>query len=164
MEHMIAWLFTLLMLFGTGVILVARNVIHAVYALAIVLVSLAGIYVFLHAELLTVVQILLYAGGVVILLVFGVMMTNRDGDQKLLVKHNNVLFSALISIAVLVILMYLIEGQSFEFNPSADSGDQVRQIGISFLTDHIVGFELIAFILLVALVGASYLAKNASDD
>lgn len=154
----------LLALIGVGIIVLSKNVIHAAYALALVLVSLAGIYVLLNAELLAVVQILLYAGGVIILLVFGVMMTNRLKGSKLLSENKNVLAAALLSSGVFSSLSYLLSKVPSSAQGSIEVENQIESIGISFLTEHIVAFELIAFVLLVALVGASYLAKMSSDE
>ena len=155
----------LLILFGVGLILYSKNIVHAAYALALVLIAIAGIYVLLSSELLAVVQIMLYAGGVVILLVFGVMMTNRLKGEKMLSESRNVILGAIVSIGLLAILIYQISNASFSnIKESAVEQDQIKTIGISFLTDHIVAFELIAFILLVALVGSAYLAKMSSDE
>ena len=156
--------FFLLIVLGVGVILMTKNVIHAAYALALVLVGLAGIYVFLFAELLAVVQLLLYAGGVVVLLVFGVMMTNRLKSGKLETRHGGWFFPMILSIAVFAFLSYLFAGLEQDNSVKTKPVDQIEWIGISFLTDHIVAFELIAFVLLVALVGASYLAKMSSNE
>ncbi len=152
-----------LSLFGVAIILFTKNIIHAVYALCLTLVGLAGVYVILMSELLAVVQIMLYAGGVVILLVFGVMMTNRLRGEKVVSGNRNQLVGGFISIGLFGLLMKLISNASFETNKTEPT-DQIRKIGVSFLTDHIVAFELIAFVLLVALIGAAYLAKMADDE
>lgn len=148
---------------GVLIIIFTKNIVHAAYALALALIGVAGMYVFLQAELLAVVQILLYAGGVVILLSFGVMLTNRQRGEKLISEGRNKVLGAFVSISVFSILCYLIS--LLEFNKDRISSDkQIEQIGVSFLTDHIVAFELIAFVLLVALVGAAYLAKQSANE
>ena len=151
-------------LLGVGIILFTRNIIHAAYALALALVGIAGLYVFIGAELLAVVQILIYAGGVVILLAFGVMLTNRLRGEKLLSESRNKMIGGLISVSLFAILVSLISNVSFDRAPVKTEENQVEQIGVSFLTEHLVAFELIAFVLLVALVGASYLAKMSSNE
>lgn len=151
-------------LLGVGIILVTKNVVHAAYALALTLVGVAGLYVFIGSELLAVVQILIYAGGVVILLAFGVMLTNRLRGEKLLSESRNRLIGGLISGSLFVILVFFISESSFDTSSKDVTGDQIEKIGVSFLTEHLVAFELIAFILLVALVGASYVAKMSSNE
>jgi NADH-quinone oxidoreductase subunit J len=153
----------LLVLLGAVIILFTKNIVHAAYALCLALVGIAGVYVVLMSELLAVVQIMLYAGGVVILLAFGVMMTNRLRGEKVLSGSRNQLIGGLLSIGLFVGLSYLISNATFQTS-TIENQDQIKTIGVSFLTDHIVAFELIAFILLVALVGAAYLAKNAANE
>lgn len=153
-----------LALFGVGVIVLTKNVIHAAYALALTLISIAGIYVLLNAELLAVVQILLYAGGVVVLLVFGVMITNRRKGSVLISESKNVFVGAVLSLGVFALLCYLLAAIPKTDISAGTEKNQIESIGILFLTEHIVAFELIAFVLLVALVGASYLAKMSTDE
>jgi NADH-quinone oxidoreductase subunit J len=163
MGMVIQILFGLSIILGLIFLISTRNIIHAAWALCLVLISLAGIYVILMAELLAVVQIMLYAGGVIILLAFGVMMTHRMRGQKVQTEHRNVWLGALVSLGVLAVLMRLFSTIGFESGMLKDQ-NQMEVIGLSFLTEHLVAFELIAFILLVALVGAAYLAKNAAND
>ena len=128
------------------------------------LIGVAGVYVLLNAELLAVVQILLYAGGVVILLAFGIMMSNRMKEGQVLSGTKNRLLAAVISLSLFSLLVYLIS--STTWSPAAQSMPeaQIEFIGVTFLTEHIVAFELIAFVLLVVLVGAAYLAKRSTDE
>lgn len=153
-----------MVLAGLGVVLVSKNVVHSAYGLALALLGIAGVYVFLAAELLAVIQILLYAGGVVILLVFGVMMTNRLKGGSLTSNVRNPLISAMLSGGLFAFLCYLIHSLDVPVAFPQITTNQIEAIGISFLTDHLVAFELIAFILLVALVGAAYLAKMANHE
>lgn len=153
-----------MVLLGVGVIVVSKNIIHAAYALALCLLGIAGMYVFLDAAFMAVVQILLYAGGVVILLVFGVMMTNRLRGEKVVSGTRNQVFGAVVSFGVFGVLVHLISQGNFQYQSSISQVDQVKQIGLLFLTEHLVAFELIAFVLLVALVGAAYLAKQSSNE
>lgn len=160
----IQFAFGFMTLLGVGIIVFTKNIIHAAYALALTLIGVAGVYVILNADYLAVVQILLYAGGVVILLAFGVMMTNRLRGQKVLTESKNRWIGGLIAITSFIGLAYLFSGvKSQTFNGTIQA-DQVKQIGVALLTDHLVAFELIAFILLVALVGAAYLAKMSTSD
>ncbi|MEP5612550.1 MAG: NADH-quinone oxidoreductase subunit J [Cyclobacteriaceae bacterium] len=164
MIQVIQFFFLILALIGIAMIVKTSNVVHAAYSLALVLVSLAGIYVLLNAELLAIVQILLYAGGVVILLMFGVMMTNKGKTTKLISRSKNSFLALILSSTIFAGLVYLFTDISEVASDLDPSKSQIQEIGISFLTEHIVAFELIAFVLLVALVGASYLAKMSSNE
>ena len=160
----IQFVFGFMTLLGVGIIVFTKNIIHAAYALALTLIGVAGVYVILNADFLAVVQILLYAGGVVILLAFGVMMTNRLRGQKVLTESKNRWIGGLIAITSFIGLAYLFSGFNSQMLNGSIQTDQVKQIGVALLTDHLVAFELIAFILLVALVGAAYLAKMSTSD
>lgn len=153
----------LLVVLGVAILITTKNVVHAAYALALVLIGLAGVYVGMDAEFLAVVQILLYAGGVVILLSFGVMMTTRAEDGKVTSKTGGYFFGGIISLSLFVLLVYLISSYNWAEEP-IERGYQMEDIGVSLLTDHLVAFELVAFILLVVLVAASYLAKMSSNE
>ena len=157
-------IFALFIFFGVGIILFSKNLVHTIYALALVLVAMAGVYVLLYAHVLAIVQILLYVGGIVILLAFGVMMTNRIKGNRLIVLNNNVWIGGIISIIIFLIFSFIIHHHTFDMSLAIKDQNQFKAIGLKFLTDHIVAFELIAFILLVALVGAAYIAKTASDE
>lgn len=152
-----------LVLLGVVFLIFTKNIVHAAYALCLVLVGVAGVYVLLMSELLAVVQIMLYAGGVVILLTFGIIMTSRLRGQQLISGSKNKYLGGVISVTIFSLLVYLISHTELTKFP-VENQDQVRQIGIAFLTDHILAFELIAFLLLVVLVGAAYLAKMATDE
>jgi len=155
---------SVLILLGVSIIVLSNNIVHAAYALALTLVGVAGMYVLMNAELLAVVQILIYAGGVVILLAFGVMLTNRLRGEKVVTDSGNKWIGAIISIVIFLGFAYLIQSTDFGAGEIRTPSDQIQQIGIAFLTKHLLAFELIAFILLVALVGAAYLAKMSSDE
>ena len=78
--------------------------------------------------------------------------------------NNNVWIGGIISIIIFLIFSFIIHHHTFDMSLAIKDQNQFKAIGLKFLTDHIVAFELIAFILLVALVGAAYIAKTASDE
>jgi len=153
-----------IIILGVAIIALSRNVIHAAYALALTLVGVAGLYVLMSAELLAVVQLLIYAGGVVILMSFGIMLTQRLSNEQVLSESRNKILGFIVSLAIFIGLSYLISKADFRFDEVPTGDSTIERIGVSFLTDHLVAFELIAFILLVALVGAAYIAKMSADE
>lgn len=141
-----------------------RNIIRAAFALVISLLGIAAIYVLLNAEYMAVVQILIYAGGVIVLLIFGIMLTKRIEEEGVFTGHRGVMTGVAASFGFLILLIKLIGSAAGNWEVKGiEPVNQVRQIGVLFLTDHIIAFELVAFILLVALVGAAFLAKKSSD-
>lgn len=145
-------------------LLFTRNIIRAAFALVVSLLGLAALFVLQHSELMAVVQILIYAGGVIVLLLFGMMLTKRNNEEGVFTSHRNLLISGIASLALFLLLCQLIVRTEWPFTEVVISGNQVRTIGVLLLTDHLVAFELVAFVLLVALVGAAYLAKKSADS
>jgi NADH-quinone oxidoreductase subunit J len=144
-------------------ILAVRNVIYAAFLLVVCLVSLAGIYVLFNATYLAVVQLLVYAGGVIILLAFGIMITNRSFGNRLLSGHHLFFPGVLAFIGLLFLLVTIyVRFNEYDSLPASNVTD-IPTLGKLFMTDYILAFELIAYLLLVVLVGASYLAKASQE-
>ncbi len=164
-ESLLFLVFGGLLLLATLFMIFTKNVIHGAYALAIVLLSVAGLFVLLNAEFLAVVQIFMYAGGVVVLLIFGIMITNRESNGPPMTSHGNVFLGSLVSLGLLAIFGWIILQSDPDWFKGEVSEDRVSELGMLFLTDHLIAFELIAFLLLAVLVGAALLAKksNAND-
>jgi len=140
------------------------KVIHMVVSLAVVFLSLAGMYVLLEAEFVAFVQVLIYAGAVSILMIFGIMMTRHDEQEQ----PKQPIFQALLlsgSVALFGILFYVI--QSTTFTPPTTEFDQgvdnTGAIGELLYTQHVIPFELISVLLTVAFIGAIVLAKKEEE-
>ena len=144
-------------------IVFVKNVIHAALLLVVTLLSLAGIFVVFHSEFLAVVQIMVYAGGIIILLAFGIMLTNRGKDGRPLSKVHLVFPGALIAVFFLIFLSGILGGVETKETLVEESSSAVSAVGISFMTEYLLSFELIAFLLLAVLVGAAFLAKKQTE-
>ena len=85
-----------LLIFLSGLTLIfTENLIYAAFLLALCLLSIAGFYVIYNASFLAVIQILIYAGGILILIAFGIMLTNRSPDGKVIVGYHLLFFGSL---------------------------------------------------------------------
>jgi len=163
-EAVFFFLFAGLAVVAVLFMLFTRNVIHAAYGLVVVLLCLAALYVLLNAQFLAVVQLLMYAGGIVVLLVFGIMLTTRRQHGPPVSGHRLVLVGVVTASVFFGILATVILQQPFTWRPIDLPADQTEQIGVLFLTEQILAFELIAVLLLATLVGASFLAKKSSEN
>lgn len=157
------YVFTVITVLPLIYILATRNVIRAVFSLAFSFLGLAGLYVLMQAEFMAVVQLLIYAGGIIVLLVFGLMLTKTTLDKGFITSHRYPILGSLITLALVIILSFLGTQSHFKTGELAIVQDPIYLIGKLYLTDFIIAFELVAFLLLVALVGASYLAKKSSE-
>jgi NADH:ubiquinone oxidoreductase subunit 6 (subunit J) len=149
------WIFIMTAFFSAVGILLSRNVFKAAFFLLACLLSVAALFVFSFAEFVTVVQILIYAGGVLVLIIFGIMLTSRLTGKPLEVKNANVFSGMLLGMASLVVISSLLYSEKL-FGASSTVMDPVaiQSIGIELMTTFSLPFELAGILLLIALIGA----------
>jgi NADH-quinone oxidoreductase subunit J len=140
----------------------ARNVVHAALYLVLTLATVAGVYLLLAAEFVAWVQILIYVGAIVILFLFGLMLTKAPiGRETLDNQRRGVAF--LVGLGILVGLIFLIreafpwDGPRFE-----PGGGGPTEVGRAIFSDFVLPFEVVSFLLLAALIGAIVLSRR--DD
>jgi NADH-quinone oxidoreductase subunit J len=148
---------------GAIALVTAKNVVHAALYLVVALLSVGGVYLLLAAEFLAWVQILIYVGAIVILLLFGLMLTKAPIGRETLDNQQRGL-AALVAIGIFVGLVLLVHG-AFDLRSSerfpvfeASTGD----IGEEIFSGYVLPFEAVSFLLLAALIGAIVLARK--DD
>ena len=150
---------------GSGVVVVfSTRLIHAVFALLFTLFGVAGLYVFLGAEFLAGAQVLVYVGGILMLLVFGVMLTHRIYDQKILAERVQFVPSVLVVGAVFALLLFVIYKTPWRLSGTDLSADSTSQIGKLLMTDYLLPFEVASVLLLIALIGAALLARREEGE
>jgi NADH:ubiquinone oxidoreductase subunit 6 (subunit J) len=144
-----------------GVVL-SRNLFHAVLYLAAFLVTTAVEFLLLHSPFLFAVQLLLYAGGVVTIVVFAIMLTERLVGQTLAQTNRYVVNGAVVSAAVFVaILGFLLQIPGGGAAPGL-AGDATAAVGRALLGPFALPLILLAVLLVAALIGALYFAR--ADD
>ena len=164
------FLYCALMIVTTGILAVRfRNPVHSVLAVLVLFFHMAGLYLLLNAEFLAAIQIIVYAGAVLVLYLFVVFLVNIKEEiktERFVVNHNISKF-----ISFLVFLMLIAVTQSFRLGtPGKWTVDAIRQVthtkamGIEIFTSYILPFEIIALILLVAVVGGILLAKQDKQE
>jgi NADH-quinone oxidoreductase subunit J len=153
---------------GLGVLVVtARNTVHCVLFLVANFLCVAMVFVMLGAEFLAVIQILVYAGGIVVLYLFVVMLVNLraapDGpaDRR---RHSRLGFAlaAIMLAEVSGILVYSAARPvaASAAVPASIGAGNTEVVGMLLYTDYLVPFELASMLLLVAMVGAILLARK----
>ena len=136
-----------------------KNLFHSVLWLALALVATAAIVLTLDAEFLAAVQVLLYAGGVVTVVVFAIVVTERLVGQRLSHVSRRVATGGVVCAALLAVLVRAIDRADLHLPKPALSGDLTAQVGTSLLTRYVLPFELLAVLLVVGLLAASYFAR-----
>ena len=160
-----AWfIFILLAVFTIGGalgVVVTRNVVHAALSLLVSLIAVAGIYLVLFAEFLALVQVLIYGGAIIIVLMFAIMLT-RGSDYPRITDNKQWPLAALAALAFLGVL-----APSFWINTVEGTKSQnasLTGIGESLFTTWAVPFEIASLVLLVALIGAIIIARSDEEE
>ncbi|UKJ08891.1 NADH-quinone oxidoreductase subunit J [Solitalea lacus] len=155
-----------------------RNLARAVFVFFATLFCLAGIYVFAFADFVAITQIMVYVGGIVILMLFGIMLSNRKlfevltetkAETKLFpisvlggIALSLLVFAGLLNIIWLSNLGELAWIKSNIASNIAYQGDEnsANSLGVNFMTSYLLPFETISVYLLAVLIGAAYLARR----
>jgi NADH:ubiquinone oxidoreductase subunit 6 (subunit J) len=157
-EKSMFFLFALPAVVAGVAILVSANIVRMAFWLITMLISVAGLYFLMGAYFLGVIQILVYVGGVAVLLVFGVMLTGRHLSLKRRPGPVETLWLVLVSTILLLGLTLSIVGTRVS-PPSVAAANSPTDIGHALMGDFLGPFELTSVLLLVALLGAAYLAR-----
>ena len=158
LERLIFILFALPAVVAGVAILVSTNIVRMAFWLIAMLISVAGLYFLMGAYFLGVIQILVYVGGVAVLLVFGVMLTSRQLAPRLRPGPGEALWLVVVATVLLIGLILSVTHARFDQGAIVAS-NSVAEIGHSLLGDFLGPFELASVLLLVALLGAAYLAR-----
>ncbi|MDT8070131.1 MAG: NADH-quinone oxidoreductase subunit J [Terriglobia bacterium] len=151
---------------GALVTITRRNPVHSALALIFTLLALAGLYLMLYAPFVAGVQIVLYAGGIMVLFLFVIMLVNIE-KAELEERFNKQWFVALLAaVALGALLVYVLHhGQSIfpttvEFARNLPEAPNTQRIGIELYRNYMMPFEIASLLLLVAIVGAVVMAKK----
>jgi NADH-quinone oxidoreductase subunit J len=153
---------------GFGVLVVtARNTVHSALFLVASFLSVAVLYVTLSAEFLAIIQVLVYAGGIVVLYLFVVMLVNlkRPPEAALDVRRQSRLgFAAAAALLAEAAAIFVYSASRPDTLPAGIPGGlavhNTEQIGLLLYNDYLVPFEVASMLLLVAMIGAIILAKK----
>jgi NADH-quinone oxidoreductase subunit J len=127
--------------------------------LALALTGTAGIFLLLDAEFLAAVQILLYAGGVVTIVVFAIVVTERLVGERITQTNRRIAGGAVVALALLGVIVNAILKEPLALTRAPMAIDVTKAIGESVLTRFVLPFELLALLMLAGLLGAIYFAR-----
>ena len=145
----------------------SKNIVRTAVALLFTLLGVGGLYFLLNAEFLAAVQLVVYAGGTLILIIFGVMLTSKSPFSKFEPKLAEVIVASSIAGILFVALVMAINVSMPVFATAEQptgTGYPMQALGQALLGDYLVPFELSSVLLLVVMIGAAYLAKGRKAD
>jgi NADH:ubiquinone oxidoreductase subunit 6 (subunit J) len=137
-----------------------RNIFHCALALSAMFFALSGVFVLLDADFLAVVQILIYVGAIVVLVIFAVVLTERITAASIRQTSQLVIPGLVLCLALLAGFLYVIRGASWPSAAGEAQKETIKVIGRQLLSTHVEAFEVASVLLLAALVGAVFLGKE----
>lgn len=149
---------SVLTLLGGAVAVGAPSLFRSALGLMISLLGVAGLFLLQRAEFLAVVQVLIYVGGVSVLIVFAILLTERSGPMQ--VSLNRAAPVAAVIGTALALGLALVVWQSGLAPDAPPAGVSASDLGVGFLNAFLIPFEAVSLLLLVALVGALVIAKE----
>jgi NADH:ubiquinone oxidoreductase subunit 6 (subunit J) len=153
------WGLAAILLASALAVVLTKNLFHAVLYLALALVGTAGIFLTLDAEFLAAVQILLYAGGVITIAVFAIVVTERLVGDRITQTSRYLASGAAVAGLLLAVLLTFVRSVRLPTASPEVVGDITRIIGLAVLTRWVLPFELLGVLFLAALLGALYFAR-----
>lgn len=156
-EYMLAALAAI----SASYILFTNQILYAAFSLVVTFLSLAVLYLLAGAEFVAATQIMIYVGGIIVLIIFGVMLTNERSNAAPKSGGHNYWLASVLSIAFFGMLVWALHHTQV---PGGVVGKvSVKELGEGMITDYLLPFELAAILLLLALIGASVVAGHKNS-
>jgi NAD(P)H-quinone oxidoreductase subunit 6 len=149
-----------LALVNAGLVAFSRNILHAALGLLVTLLAVAGLYLWLGADFLGVTQLLIYVGGILVMILFAVLFTSRIGQVRVSNPAVSRTLAAIVATAVASGLAYVGIATPWRLTEAVAAPTTAR-LGDGFLREYLLPFELAGLVLLLALVGAMVLARRS---
>jgi NADH-quinone oxidoreductase subunit J len=144
----------------------SRNILHSAFALFFTFLGTSGLYFFLDADFLAVVQVIIYIGGVLVLLLFAILLTRNIEDIKttnsLSIKRS--VLAGIVSLIIIGGLLYSFISSKWVF-PLRENPDYpyftIKELGDLLLTKYLLPFEVVSILLLAVLIGSLVIANRS---
>jgi NADH-quinone oxidoreductase subunit J len=161
-QEIVFWVLAVIIIASALRVVTTGNLVHAALYLVATLMAAAGLYLLLFAEFIAWAQVLVYVGAIVVLMLFGLMLTRApigkgefDNDQRPLAA----LVALAIFIVTSVILVRAFEGKEIDLT-QAPEGSPTASLGELIFSTYVLPFEVVSVLLLAALVGAIVIARR----
>jgi len=143
-----------------SVVVFSRNIVRSAFALLFAFFGVAGLYVLLLADFIAVTQLLVYVGGILVLVIFGVMLTQRQVSVDIKTGTLQVWPALIVTAALAGSLSAIFYSTEWKTSPLVDQTATAPKLGEMLLGDYLLPFEVASVVLLVALIGAALIARR----
>jgi NADH-quinone oxidoreductase subunit J len=156
----IFYLFAAITVISAVFVVTVRNIVHSAFYLLFTFFGVAGIYVLLGADFVAVVQLIVYVGGILILLLFGVMLTNKITNVQIKSGAWQIVPAAIGTGALGIFLYVTFINTNWKTTNIEFPFSTTQNLGILLMNQYVVFFELLGILLLIALIGAASIARR----
>ncbi|MFQ5798479.1 MAG: NADH-quinone oxidoreductase subunit J [Bacteroidota bacterium] len=160
LADIVFYVFALITVISAFIVVFSRSVIYSAFSLLFTFFGVAGLYVLLNADFLAVTQLLIYVGGILVLLLFGVMLTSKVVSVEIKTGTLQTLPAVIVSAAVAGTLGGVYWITDWKVLPSTEVSSTAPRIGELLMTQFLLPFEVASVVLLVALLGAAMIARR----
>ncbi|HSR18678.1 MAG TPA: NADH-quinone oxidoreductase subunit J [Ignavibacteriaceae bacterium] len=156
----IFYLFAAIIILSAYFVVTVRNIVRSAFFLLFTFFGVTGLYVLLGADFVAIVQLIVYIGGILILLLFGVMLTNKITTVQIKTGTWQVVPAAIGVGLFAGILAFTLFHTNWKTGSSQIADSTLKGLGTLLMQEYIIVFELLGMLLLIALIGAATLARK----
>lgn len=158
------YLFATVTVAAAAVMVFSKNIVHSAFALMFTLIGVAALFVLLYADFLAATQLLVYVGGILILILFGVMLTTQGHTFSFKTITTNLAPASVLSGAAAGLLIYVFVQTDWKIAESSGRDETVYEIGMMLMGEYVLPFIVVGVLLLIAIIGAILMATRLSAN
>lgn len=159
------YLFSLATVGAALVMVYSKNIVHSAFAMMFTLIGVAALYVLLYADFIAATQLLVYVGGILILILFGVMLTSQKSESlDFKTVMVNVLPASVLSVVVALVLVLVFIATEWTTAEAAAPVETVTDLGIMLMEAYILPFIIAGVLLLIAIIGAILMSSRITSN
>lgn len=157
------YLFSIVTLGAAAIMVFSKNIVHSAFALMFSLMGVAALYVLLYADFLAATQLLVYVGGILILILFGLMLTTQGHSFSFKSITVNLIPASILSVAAAILLIYAFTTTEWKLTETIDRSDTVHDLGMLLMGEYILPFIIAGVLLLIAIIGAILMSTRVTS-
>lgn len=138
----------------------SKNLVHSGFGLLMALLGVSGLFAWMGADFIAVTQLMVYIGGVLVLILFVVMMTRVPRTDKPVRGADRYVPAAVIALGTLGLIYKVITSTNWKTGGLGEAKATTSEIGVNFMTNHLFPFEYVSLVLLAAMIGAALLIRE----
>ena len=162
LAEIVFWLLAVFTIISASFVVLNNQLLYSAIALLFALFGVAGLYIFLWADFIAGIQLLVYIGGINVLIIFGIMLTNKISSVRLSQTNVQQGVGAVIALWLMILISLVISKTPWLQIESSEPSGTVHAIGTLLLSKYLLPFEAISLLLLGALIGAALLSREAT--